>query len=249
MKDKVQRLVIKKSPIKYTIRRSQRAKNTRIVVSAEKIEVVSPSAVSEREIHAFVQLKQDWIISAVDKVKANQQSIKKSAPEHYTDGALVPYKGNNVEIKIRTSSFNALQIEFKQHSFIVYLPIHINESEKSEVIRLALINWMKQQVLKEVKEIIQRHTKTYQLYPRSITIKTQKSRWGSCGIHNDININWLLILAPIEVLEYVVVHELCHIKERNHSDKFWKLVEVHLSDYQQHRRWLKKNGRSLMLGM
>ncbi len=56
-------------------------------------------------------------------------------------------------------------------------------------------------------------TEKYQLYPRLVKIKTQKSRWGSCGIHNDIHINWLLIMAPPEVLEYVVVHELCHIKE------------------------------------
>ena len=87
------------------------------------------------------------------------------------------------------------------------------------------------------------------LYPRFIKIKTQKSRWGSCGIHNDINLNWLLILAPPQVMEYVVIHELCHIKERNHSQKFWLLVKSHLADYQIQRNWLKKEGRRLMQGL
>jgi predicted metal-dependent hydrolase len=108
---------------------------------------------------------------------------------------------------------------------------------------------MKNQAKTEVMRFIELHAKKYHLYPRFIRIKTQKSRWGSCGIHNDINLNWLLVLAPPQVMEYVVVHELCHIKERNHSQKFWHLVKLHLPDYQIQRNWLKKEGRCLMLGL
>jgi predicted metal-dependent hydrolase len=73
-----------------------------------------------------------------------------------------------------------------------------------------------------------------------------KTRWGSCGPRNDININWLLAFAPETVLEYVVVHELCHIRERNHSMAFWSLVAKHLSNYAQERRWLHAHGAGLM---
>ncbi|MDD5272957.1 MAG: M48 family metallopeptidase, partial [Methylovulum sp.] len=98
----------------------------------------------------------------------------------------------------------------------------------------------------QVMQLTHQHGAKRQLLPRSVIIKTQKSRWGSCGIHNDININWLLIMAPPEVLEYVVVHELCHIQVRNHSAQFWALVAEHLPDYQSPRQWLKQQGGDLM---
>jgi predicted metal-dependent hydrolase len=97
--------------------------------------------------------------------------------------------------------------------------------------------------------MIDKHSPKHQLYPRSLCIKTQKTRWGSCGPNNDINLNWLLMLAPPVVLEYVVVHELCHIQHKNHSKDFWLLVAKHMPDYLTHRRWLKANGASLMRGL
>ena len=84
--------------------------------------------------------------------------------------------------------------------------------------------------------------------PRTLNIKNQKSRWGSCGIHNDIQINALLIIAPPAVLEYVVVHELCHIQICNHSPQFWALVADHLPDYKTPHHWLKQHGNRLMQG-
>lgn len=80
-----------------------------------------------------------------------------------------------------------------------------------------------------------------------ISIRDQKTRWGSCSSKGNLNFNWKLMLAPPGVLDYVVVHELCHRKEMNHSPQFWKEVETVLPDYKEHRTWLKKNGNSLTL--
>lgn len=82
-----------------------------------------------------------------------------------------------------------------------------------------------------------------------ISIRDQKTRWGSCSARGNLNFNWRLILAPSEVLDYVVVHELAHRKEMNHSERFWKLVESVLPDYQERRKWLKENGDLLMSGV
>ncbi len=150
---------------------------------------------------------------------------------------------------MQLSSLKKVKIELCEQQFKVYLADLAMPQDKNEAIRFALINWMKQQAAKRVKEYVAHHAKKYNLHPRYIRIKTQKSRWGSCGIHNDININWLLILAPAEVLEYVVVHELCHIKERNHSINFWDLVEKQLPEYNKQRLWLKRHGSSLMQGL
>ena len=79
-----------------------------------------------------------------------------------------------------------------------------------------------------------------------ITIRSQKSRWGSCSAKDNLNFNCLLMLAPPEVRDYVVVHELCHIKELNHSPAFWALVEEALPDYRARKQWLKDNGTALI---
>lgn len=81
----------------------------------------------------------------------------------------------------------------------------------------------------------------------TITIRDQKTRWGSCSGKGNLSFNWRLILAPPKVLDYVVVHELCHRKEMNHSPRFWALVESIMPDYQQYRKWLKENGDALTL--
>lgn len=79
-----------------------------------------------------------------------------------------------------------------------------------------------------------------------ITIRDQKTRWGSCSAAGNLNFNWRLILAPEEVLDYVVIHELAHRKEMNHSAAFWKIVEGEMPYYRTQRNWLKKNGSFLM---
>ena len=239
---------IKDLSFNYTIRRSQRAKKTRIIVTSNKIEVVAPLRVSERQIHAFVESQQDWVVSATNRLEAKKQNINKLAPEKYSDGVTVPFQGKQSKLILKSSSSNNVQIEFYGQEFNIFLPYRLIE-DSNELIRFALIDWMKKQALNAVESYVDLHAKKYKLYPRYIRIKTQKSRWGSCGIHNDINLNWLLILAPSEVLEYVVVHELCHIKERNHSVKFWRLVAAHLPDYQKQRNWLKQNGACIMQGL
>ena len=80
-----------------------------------------------------------------------------------------------------------------------------------------------------------------------IRIAEQKTRWGSCSSKGTLSFNWKLMLAPPKVLDYVVVHELCHLKEMNHSSRFWKLVEEIIPDYKEYRKWLKDNGNTLQL--
>jgi predicted metal-dependent hydrolase len=80
-----------------------------------------------------------------------------------------------------------------------------------------------------------------------IRVAEQKTRWGSCSSKGTLSFNWKLMLAPPKVLDYVVVHEVCHIKEMNHSPRFWKLVEELMPDYKEYRKWLKENGSTLQL--
>ena len=213
-----------------------------------KVEVVVPAGTSERRVHQFLLLKQHWVIDALKRLEARAQCVKILAPTFYGNGADIPFQGQSFKLSVHPTHLKKIKIEFAEQ-FVAAVPEPMLNRDYSDEVRAVLIRWLKNRARSQVEHYVQQHSDRYQLLPRSIKIKTQKSRWGSCGIHNDIHINWLLILAPPAVLEYVVVHELCHIEIRNHSDRFWNLVSAHLPDYQRHRRWLKEHGASLMLGL
>lgn len=94
---------------------------------------------------------------------------------------------------------------------------------------------------------VERYSKILGVSYNRITIRMQKSRWGSCSAQGNLNFNCLLMRAPDEIIDYVIVHELCHRKEMNHSDRFWALVESILPDYKERRKWLKDHGSELMV--
>lgn len=236
-------------PISYQLRRSERAQKTRIVVSADKIEVVAPLKVSEQRVKAFVNAQQEWIRKALKRVQLRAQSVKSLAPARYAEGTHVPYLGRSLPLSIQATPARRLKVALSADThFVVHVP-DAAISDSSEPIRQALQHWMKQQARLHAQHYIEQHGPKYGLLPRSLRIKTQKSRWGSCGPNNDINLNWLLMLAPPVIMEYVVVHELCHIRHKNHSQDFWQLVAEHMPDYLQHRKWLKQHGANLMRGL
>ena len=235
-------------PISYQIRRSQRAQRARIVVSPSKVEIVVPLRMTESVIHGFVQNKQSWIIRTMEKLKHREQTLESFAPIKYVQDAKIPFRGDKFPLTVGSTRLKKIKIEFN-NGFNVLVPVTLTGTDFDQEIREGLIRWMKKRALVEADVYVQRHADRMKLFPRSVRIKNQTSRWGSCGINDDINLNWLLILAPTEVFEYVVVHELCHIQVRNHSADFWRLVAAQLPNYKQQKIWLKTYGSSLMMGL
>lgn len=235
----------------YLVRRSARATRLRIIVRPDKVEVVAPPHTPDTVIHAFAFAQQNWIHQAKQRVIAKTTLPRTGfAPKDYVDGAELPFLGQTLRLRLCLHAQKRLSIEgLNRDTLVIGLPEGLQGSQRQTAIRAALEKWLKQQARLHIEEIIAQHAPRYNLHPRSIKIKTQKSRWGSCGPQNDINLNWLLMLAPIAALEYVVVHELCHIRHKNHSPAFWDLVAQHLPEYQQQRQWLKQHGQRLMLGL
>ncbi len=235
----------------YLIRRSSRAKRLRIVVKTDRVELVAPVRMPESQIHHFAHAQKDWIRQAQQKVLArSQQTVRGFAPQDYQDGVKLPFQNQELLLRLCLHKHKRLRIEgINSTTLLVKLPETLQGEPRQKAIRAALQKWIKQQAQFQVEELVSQHAPRFNLHPRSIRIKTQRSRWGSCGPQNDINLNWLLMLAPAAALEYVVVHELCHIRHKNHSSAFWNLVAQHLPDYQQQRLWLKQHGQRLMQGL
>lgn len=234
--------------MEYTIKKSRRAKRLRIVVSADQVQVVTPYGVNSKLIEAFVAEKSGWIQATKKKLKAKFTQQSSFFPHVITENSLIPISGHQFSVCLKNSQSNQIICRFEEPFFVFEKPFgEMTDSDKGQSeMREALIKCLIKLAKVEVLNYVEQYVSLSSLQPKSVTIKEQKSRWGSCGIHNDIYINWRLVMAPARVMEYVVVHELCHIQERNHSSAFWRLVAQYMPDYQAQRAWLKHNGFLLM---
>ena len=101
--------------------------------------------------------------------------------------------------------------------------------------------WLKEEASKVILGRVKAICAKMDVCPQKVSLRSQKTRWGSCSLKGNISLNWKLIFAPIEVIDYVIVHELCHLKQMNHSSAFWTLVSSYLPRYKIQREWLKKH--------
>lgn len=127
-----------------------------------------------------------------------------------------------------------------------------NEQEKQNTIQKFTaeeIHTLADKALEVIPERVGYYAKIMGVKYGRITIRNQVSRWGSCSAKGNLNFNCLLMLCPVEVMDYVIVHELCHLKEMNHSKNFWNLVEHFCPKYKQYKKWLKEHGNKLIGGL
>lgn len=230
--------------IPYSVRRSARAKRLRVTVRPDGVEVVVPERLGAAAITAFVERHRDWIAERTVAFRDRLQAHP-GAPR-LIDGARIPYRGRPVPLAILPSARQAVRVELAE-TFRISVPGFASPDEQERLVEQALRRWLKRRAQAEAEAAVARHGPRHDLIPSAVRVKDQRHLWGSCTAKDVINLNWRLILAPPAVLDYVVVHELCHLRERNHQPPFWRLVGTVLPDYQEHRRWLKENGPLLTL--
>jgi predicted metal-dependent hydrolase len=228
------------SPIR--IRRSGKAKRLRLSVKPGLIELVVPAKSADVEALAFLNLHRAWAEAKLLELNAKVSSLPPVSG--FASSASVPWRGQDLPLLIREAAGLKIRVAVDE-AVHISLPEGLSEARDELALR-AFYAWTRRWLRERVAALADRHAPRYGLQAREIRVKRMKTRWGSCGPRNDININWLLALAPEPVLEYVVVHELCHIRERNHSQAFWSLVARHLPGYMAERRWLKSHGSELM---
>ncbi len=224
------------------IRRSAKAKRLRLAVKPGLIELVVPRGMAESHALAFLDKHKAW---AEGKLLELNDKLSRVRPvESFTACPTIPWRGKDIPLFVQEGSRGRVKITVDE-TVQIMLPQGLGEA-RDEVALRAFYAWVCRWLRVRVALLAERHALRCNLHHREIRIKHMKTRWGSCGPRNDININWLLALAPESVLEYVVIHELCHIAERNHSPAFWSLVGKHYPKYAEERRWLKFHGGDLM---
>ncbi len=225
----------------YQIKRSRRRKTVAICVKPDgSVRILVPSILPDKNIAALVQKKSTWIRSKIARFQ-EMQSLQ--LEKHYVSGESLSYLGETFKLQIAEGT--AGEITLARGSFHVQLPKETADEARKQYIKEKLESWYRQQALKRLLEQTGRYAEKIGVVPSSVGIKGYRSRWGSCHSDGRIYFNWRIILAPPFVIDYLVVHELCHLLHANHSRNFWRCVERMLPDYAERRKWLKAHGRWL----
>lgn len=231
--------------IPYRMETSNR-KTISIRVNHEGIIVRAPKTLSRRKIEELVETKANWISEKYHEMKAVKPLIQ---PTDYREGSRLLYRGGEIILKYREGSKYGVK-DGEGKVWIEQDQLNVALTDFSVgAIQNVLEQWYRHEARQRIEERVFYYCNRFEFGKRvnRIFIKDQKSRWGSCSSKCNLNFNYRLIMAPDEVLDYVIIHELCHLKHMNHSVDFWNAVEEIMPNYKTYRTWLRKYGGSLHL--
>ena len=215
----------------YTIKYSDRRTIGLSVERDKNIVVRAPIGARSDQIDDFVNRKKFWLYT---KLK-HPQKYAKTAKTEFVSGASISYLGRNYKLDVVKEEFPGIKFSGK---FI--LPESKRE-EAAEILRTWYIQKAKEKIAPRVKRFADNLGVNY----ANVKISNMKYRWGSCTTKNNLNFNWRLIKAPLPVIDYIIVHELAHLIEPNHTPRFWNIIKVQIPKYRQAKEWLKENGSIL----
>lgn len=227
-------LLVKGTPLKYSLRVSQRSRRLRISISDNGVTLVLPAGYPEREGEKFLARNMDWVLEQLER--RQKLAAKTSRSRLPKDILLLRGSAVRVEIKEESGRIAHARLEEKGDRLFIYLPVG-----KSTAAPLVLERWLRELARAEIEAEVLQQAHRMHLNPRAVSIRDQKTRWGSCSTSGTLSFNWRLIMAPHTVMQYVVVHELSHIKVPNHSADFWQVVAQYYPAYKEARSWLRKN--------
>jgi len=199
-----------------------------------RVIVRAPKGTRRANIEQFVHKKSGWILQA----KARLAAVPAENPnQQFHNGADVLYLGKVWRL-IHTPKVTRGLVFDPRQGFLL-------QEGRLEAAPGFLKGFYREETRRLVKVYIEKHADRWGLIPTSVRITSAMTRWGSCSGKNGLNFSYRLAMLPLEAIEYVVVHELAHIRHHNHSAAFWNYLGQMLPDYQQRRQWLKQNGRKL----
>jgi predicted metal-dependent hydrolase len=219
------------TPLAYTLIRSRRKTVALIVQGDGSLVVRAPLRLARKAIDQFVASKAEWIEKHRQAVKVRPAA----APGHaYTAGEQFWFLGQRCPLEIVTAA-KAPLLEFKDGKFRLAARAVPRAAQVFEA-------WYRQQARDVLAERVALRAAFHMLTVSGVRISSARTRWGSCSSRGSLSFTWRLVLAPLEVVDYVVVHELAHLRVHNHSPAFWKEVGTMMPDYAARKRWKKIMG-------
>lgn len=209
------------------------------------LKIKSPKGIPFTQLEEILMKKEKWILRHMKDV----EEIKSQTQVALEEGAKLLYRGQWYTLKINEQlDGKESLVEVEEDTILLYEPKVANTQVPKlyELRREKLIAWFAEETAKSIQLAIKTYSNQLGVSPQRIRLKDQKSRWGSCSSKGNLNFNWRLSMMPSSTLTYIVVHELSHLLEMNHSKKFYRLVEKVLPTFKEDQRWLKAHGALVM---
>ena len=216
------KISIGSSEYNYRIKISKKARYIRIQVSPEQgIELIIPKGIAVKKAENFLNNKKSWILKNINKTDENGKEYR--------------YLGKKINLVLEYDFFiKKPRIELVKHKLLLNMP-EGNVTTEKNIFDEWLRGKAKEYIPERVKVLAGRNGFDF----NKITIRGQKSRWGSCSKNSNLSFNFKIMSYEKGAIDYIIIHELCHLKEMNHSGKFWQLVESYMPDYKKYRNILK----------
>ncbi|BCM16743.1 M48 family metallopeptidase [Mesorhizobium sp. J8] len=234
-------LQIGRKQIPYELRRSAAASERRITVTPGHVEVLALTSDGDHDIANFLLRKRQWVFNTVREME--RITSGRHAVPRFMTGSKILFRGRRMPLTVRRTDGERIELTFR-NGFIVDLPSWVG-GDADKLVASELKLWFKRRVRRDVKEIAAEYSSRFGFAPRSIRVADFANGWGSCGAEGNILINWHLVFAPKKVLEYVIVHELAHLRYRSHRSEFWSYLASILPGFDQSKAWLEINESSL----
>ena len=198
--------------------------------------VYAPRQMRLRDVDALVRSSAGQIAQMHEKLDRQLDADRQAHP--VTEGSAVAVEGEMKTLRLHQGRTRAEVQDGELH-------LWLNDPKDGEAVRAALKSTLAALALERIRQRISVFQPVIGGEFGRVAVRDQRSRWGSCSSKHNLNFNWKLIMAPPQVLDYVVIHELCHLHEFNHSARFWRLVEGVMPDYEVWKKWLKNHGGEL----
>ncbi|MGM0442077.1 MAG: M48 family metallopeptidase [Elusimicrobiota bacterium] len=219
--------------IPYKVRISKRASRARIDINIRELRITIPrrSCVKARD---FIDRKKNWILK---KWKEFEKLRAKIPKREFQAGARWPYKGEQKTLSVKDTSNNYIE-----NGEMVLSKERVDKNG----IKSELESLYRKKAREYLTKLADKWCEKFGVKYKKIYIKNQKTRWGSCSSKKNLNLNWRLLMARADIIDYVIAHEVAHLVENNHSRKFWRLLSKYFDDVKKKSRWLKENGPKLI---
>lgn len=229
--------------IEYEVRRSERRKKTvQIRIEGGAVRVAAPSATRDGELRAIVRKRASWILKRLAEV------VPEAGGTRFVSGEALPYLGQHIPLVVERGDVPSPQVRLDRGSFRISVPRNLEDGEREEQIRGAVVAWYRARAAERFPAAVDRWRPRLGVgEPSRVLIRNQRRRWGSCSSDGTLRFSWRGMMLEPALIDYIVVHELAHLGQQNHSPDFWTLVASTLPDAQERRKRLREAGRTLPL--
>lgn len=224
--------------LSYELKRSRSRRNLALKIQQGQLVVHAPWRLSERDIQRFVEQKREWIERHIER---QQQQLAGLVPRQWQTGERLRWLSEPLTLVVQHASRK--QIKREAHQLIATMTPRSHADHEP---RTLVVNWYKQQAQQWLDDFFAQWPRHHGLNPSGWSVGDFRSKWGHCTRKGELKFTWKLWIAPEWVVRNVVIHELCHLREFNHSAKFWQLVAQHSPDYKEAEKWLRRHGMTVL---